>query len=233
MRHRSIARMLPALLLLAAGPVAAQMALTPETGSLVGTFTAACVTHAGNSAAIAAWAIAHALPELGAEATATFVGPGGGRAWSVSTAGRRRVLVAPTDGRCRILAEKADALAAQEALLAALRRDGVSVTVDPARTAADGTYTLREYHASVDGRSWQLGIASRIRPEDPEGQPAVAMTAMATMPVATTPTGPGRIATVPNTPGKPATVPAAGPVAQTLTGPAVVGASAGGSVAHP
>ncbi len=166
-----------AAMLAAVPQTTAQMAVDPTVGTLVSTFTQACLAHAGDTAALRAWADKAGLRPLAPGLAAQFLEGDQGVAWSATIGSDRRVLVSPNDSSCRLLVRTGSALATQEVLLAALARDGVKVESGRAQTTPDGLSTLRRYHAATGTRGWHLTLRSTVRIDDPDGPPSLELTA--------------------------------------------------------
>ena len=169
-------------MLLWPSPALTQIALDPLTGSNIGLFTATCVLHAGDPAMLRHWAHQARLTVLPPATAQSFLGRSPGRAWSASTETHKRVLASLDNGTCQLFLEEGDPLAAQEILMAALTRDGLSLEPHPTTTSADGLRTLRRLTARGHGRGWDLAIGSAIRLSATTRPPSIAMRATAIPP---------------------------------------------------
>lgn len=176
MRSAAARRLAPlALLILALIPallpaLAPRMAHAGAVEELAGLFVRACLSHAGQPAALRRWAAETRLPEVPDPARRAFLAGAAGMVFDASTPGGKFALLSGDDGVCAAVTDHADDRETIAALEAALREAGATFRLVIERDdKRNPVLHHREYLAAKGTRSWRI-LAATVRDGGPPGQ---------------------------------------------------------------
>ncbi len=120
-----------------------------------------CMTYAGDSSGLRAWAKKIGLPEAPDKARDAFLHGAPGRVFDASDPDGKFALISSDDGICSAVTDQATQQAAIDALETDLHDSGVAFRMVIERD--DKTYPAihdREYLATKNGRSWRILLAT-------------------------------------------------------------------------
>jgi hypothetical protein len=166
-----------ALSLVDTGPAIAEVqGADSETPRVIRLFKQACMRYANNVSELREWTASHFMPKLSPAEAVAFVDESVGRralVFEAAAASGKYVVVSYDNGTCQVVGSPANRAAVQQALLANLSEEGVSVVPDPPNAEDTGA----RFHASIALKHWSIVITTRDRADGLGGASELRLTA--------------------------------------------------------